>query len=195
MKTVRCRRLFDYWNERRGSRAAPERGDLEPGAIRQLLADSFIVAADGGDGHVLRLAGTRMCALFCREIKDTPIEALFASADRDELRDLIGIVTGEMAPVIAGASARPDVDTPAADFELLLLPLYYRGRHDARLLGMLAPVSVPYWLGTSAVATLSLGHWRHLGRNLRTVGDPTLPPRRAGENLRRLWVVLDGGRR
>ena len=41
MKTAATRKLFAYWNARRGSRLAPERGDIEPGAIREILGDSF----------------------------------------------------------------------------------------------------------------------------------------------------------
>src|SRR5258705_2641434 len=33
MKSASTSKLFAYWNERRGSRLAPERGDIEPGAI------------------------------------------------------------------------------------------------------------------------------------------------------------------
>lgn len=190
MKTASCRRLFDYWNERRGSRAAPERGELEPGAIRQLLADSFVLSVDAAAGHPLRLAGTRLCALFCREIKGTPFESLFAAECRQDVVDLVGIVAHELAPVVAGVTARPADDAPVAALELLLLPLYMRGRHDARLLGIMAPLVVPYWIGSCPAADLSLGALRHL----RVTAAPAPPRRRLAETMRRSWVVLDGGR-
>jgi hypothetical protein len=191
MKTDSCRRLYEYWNQRRGSRAAPERGELEPGSIRQLLADSFVVAIDAATGHPLRLAGTRVCALFCREIKGVPFGGLFAPDCRAEIRDLVEIVAHELTPVVAGVVGRPGHELPPVDLELLLLPLYHRGRSDARLLGMLAPLTVPYWIGTHAVAGLSLGPLRHL----RVVAAPALAPDRMPEVVRRNWTVLDGGRR
>jgi hypothetical protein len=190
MKTNSCRALFEYWNERRGSRAAPERGDLEPGAIRQLLGDSFMIAVDAPAGYPLRLAGTRMCALFCREIKGLPFQDLFDTDGRVEIGDLIRVVTREASPIVAGVTARSDDDLPAADLELLLLPLYQRGRRDLRMLGLLVPVAVPYWLGARAVDQLELGAWRHLLPPAAPA--PTLRPppnrRRAG------WVVYEGGR-
>jgi hypothetical protein len=189
MKTDSCRRLYEYWNQRRGSRAAPEREELEPGAIRQLLADSFVVAVDPVAGHPLRLAGTRMCALFCREIKGLPFGVLFASECRDEIRDLVEIIAHELTPVVAGVTGRPGLGLPAADLELLLLPLYHRGRSDARLLGMLSPLAVPYWIGTHAVAGLELGPLRHLN------ATPSSATRRMPETVGRTWTVLDGGRR
>jgi hypothetical protein len=191
MKTAACRRLFDYWNERRGSRAAPERGDLDPGAIAPILSDSFMLAVDAAAGHPLRLAGTRMCALFCREIKGVPFENLFPPECRRDVGDLVVVVADELAPVVAGVTVQPAGDLPAADVELLLLPLYVNGRRNARVLGLFAPLVVPYWIGTYPVVGLSLGAWRHL----RVVAAPPLVPVRLPAAIRRSWVVLDGGRR
>jgi hypothetical protein len=69
MKHPANRELYGYWNERRGDRLAPERADIEPSAIRQVLGDTFVLAADGIAHHPFRLAGTRLCALFGRELK------------------------------------------------------------------------------------------------------------------------------
>ena len=69
MKHPASRRLFSYWEELRGKRPAPERAEIEPGAIRQILSEAFIVALDPAAGYSFRLAGTRVCALFCRELK------------------------------------------------------------------------------------------------------------------------------
>jgi hypothetical protein len=191
MKTVSCRRLYEYWNALRDGRAAPERDEIEPGAIRQVLADSFVLMVDADAGHPMRLAGTRVCALFCREIKAVPFVDLFEADDRDDVRDLVAIVANEMTPVIAGVAGRAGPDVPDADLELLLLPLYLRGRSNARMLGMMAPLSVPYWIGTHRIDGLSLGSWRHLN----AIAAPALAPGRVPEVARRGWVVLDGGRR
>ena len=69
MKHAASRELYAYWEGKRGSRPAPERAEIDPGAIRGALGDTFILALDRGAGHPLRLAGTRVCALFGREIK------------------------------------------------------------------------------------------------------------------------------
>src|SRR5215469_2101579 len=70
MKHAACRELYAYWDERRGKRPAPERAEIEPGAIRHVLSDALILGLDAGTGHPFRLAGTRMCALFGRELKN-----------------------------------------------------------------------------------------------------------------------------
>ena len=82
MKHPASRELFAYWDERRGKHSAPERADIEPGAIRQVLSDAFILALDGGAGHPFRLAGTRVCALFGRELKGEPFIGLWAGASQ-----------------------------------------------------------------------------------------------------------------
>jgi hypothetical protein len=69
MKHPSNRELFDYWNERRGERLAPERADIEPAAIRHVLGDTFVIEMSGSDSHQFRIAGTRLCALFGRELK------------------------------------------------------------------------------------------------------------------------------
>ena len=47
MKHPSNRELFNYWNERRGPRLAPERADIEPSAIRHVLGDTFVLEASG----------------------------------------------------------------------------------------------------------------------------------------------------
>ena len=69
MKHPSNRDLFGYWNERRGARLAPERADIEPSAIRQILGDTFVLEVDSRASHPFRIAGTRLCALFGRELK------------------------------------------------------------------------------------------------------------------------------
>jgi hypothetical protein len=171
MKTAPTRNLFAYWNARRGSRLAPERGDIEPGAIREILGDSFIITFDPADDHPFRLAGTRVCGLFGRELKSTPFVHLFDLESRERIRGLAATVADEANPVVAGVAART-AEGSDADLELLLLPLYHRGKMRVRLLGVLAPVVVPYWLGAECVVTLALGAARHLGGAIATAEAP-----------------------
>ena len=56
MKHASSRELHAYWDHQRGTRPAPERADIEPGAIRGALSDTFIVALNRGAGYPFRLA-------------------------------------------------------------------------------------------------------------------------------------------
>ena len=188
MKHAASRELYAYWEERRGERSAPERTEIEPGAIRQVLSDAFILALDGGAGHPFRLAGTRVCALFGRELKGESFIGLWAASSQPTLRDLLAILLDERVGTVAGVSAQ-NTDGEPVDLELLLLPLAASRPSLARTIGILAPLQIPSWLGSSPVGTLTLGGRRHVGASLESRRLPRfLAPRR------RHLVVHEGGR-
>jgi hypothetical protein len=193
MKHPSNRELFDYWNERRGSRLAPERADIEPSTIRGVLGDTFVLEADGTVSHPFRIAGTRLCALFGRELKGESFIQLWQRSAQTALRELIAVVAEEKIGVIASATGATADDTLApVNLELLLLPLAYRLRNDARVLGALAPLATPYWLGARAIGPLTLGMFRHIGAPAEGVAAPRF--RAAAGRLRHGLTVYDGGR-
>jgi hypothetical protein len=193
MKHPSNRDLFAYWNERRGARLAPKRTDIEPGAIRQVLGDTFVLEVDGRAQHPFRLAGTRLCALFARELKGEGFLGLWERSGQAAMRELIAVVMEERVGIVAQvtATAAGDALLPV-NLELLMLPLAYDTRSEARLLGAMAPTVVPYWLGVKATGPLTLGMFRHIGPAL----DMTVPPRfrSATGRLRHGLTVYDGGR-
>jgi hypothetical protein len=192
VKHSSTRELYDYWNHQRGDRTAPERAEIEPGAIRRTLGDSFILAYDPQGGHPFRLAGTRICGLFIRELRSEPFESLWDPVDRPAVHRLLGAVADEMGAVIAGATGRT-AEGYQVDLELLLLPLRHRGKTHARQIGVLAPLTRPYWLGSSPVGSLALGSHRHLGSVSGTL-VPVKLPAPAAPKVRHRFVVYDGGR-
>jgi len=191
MKHSSSRELFAYWNECRGARYAPERGDIDPGAIRGALGDSFILALDGDEAR-FRLAGTRVCALFCRELRGLSFLGLWSQESRAIVETLLRAGVDETVGSVAGAVGH--VTDGEVDLELLLLPLLHRGRQDGRLIGILAPLRVPYWLGTQPLRELRLGTHRHVGP-LITSSLNSLPSALPTERRsRRGLVVYQGGR-
>lgn len=70
MRQKNSRQLFEYWNRVRDGRPAPRREEIEPSDIRQILSDTFILEVSGKMRTIsYRLAGTRLCAAFGRELK------------------------------------------------------------------------------------------------------------------------------
>jgi hypothetical protein len=194
MKHASTRQVFEYWNERRGNRSAPERGDIEPGPIRRALGDTFILAQDPrGDGYHFRLAGTRLCALFCRELKNTSFLKLWAPPAQSAMHDYLAAAVVEDAGFVAGVSGH-NTGGASLELELLLLPLLHRDRSQPRLLGVLAPLMNPYWLGTRALEELCCGTIRYLGVAANTADAPRLVPLSDNVRLRHGLVVYDGGR-
>ncbi|MGE3149870.1 MAG: PAS domain-containing protein [Pseudorhodoplanes sp.] len=186
MKHPANKELFAYWDACRGTRAAPDRDDIDPAALRRLLADTFILTVDAEKGHPFRLAGTRLCALFGRELKGTSFTALWHESDQATLVDLLDGVIGEPGGLVAGIIAETD-DGFAADAEMVLLPLARLHEPAHRLLGRLATHPQPFWLGAKT-ATLSLQGFRYLEPAHRIPRDP-LVLRRHG------FTIYEGGRR
>ena len=193
MKHPSNRDRVAYWNERRGTRLAPDRADIEPSAIRRVLGDTFVLAADGLAHHPFRLAGTRLCALFGRELKEESFIKLWERSGQNAMRELIAVVMEEKVGVIASVTGATSDDTVlAVNLELLLLPLAYTSRTEARVLGALAPLTAPYWLGAKAVGPLQLGMFRHLGSAVETVAPPRFVS--ATGRIKHGLTVYDGGR-
>lgn len=192
MKHPSVRELYDYWNAQRGLRAAPERSDIEPGAIRRALADTFVLAYDRQTGHSFRIAGTRLCAAFARELRGAAFIDLWDQESRHRMHDLLAVVTHECVGVVAGARGR-NAEGACLNLELVVLPLRHRTPTDARLLGALAPTEVPYWFGMNPLGRLSLGTIRYLGRDAAVPAKPSVAPPQPGGRIRHGLVVYDGG--
>jgi hypothetical protein len=192
MKHPSNRELFDYWNERRGERLAPERADIEPSAIRHILGDTFVLEVSGIESHLFRIAGTRLCALFGRELKSESFLKLWQRSGQTAIRELIAVVMDKKAGIVASVTGATSDDTLApVSLEMLLLPLAYQSRSDARVMGAMAPMAAPYWLGAKAVGPLTLGMFRHIGAS----ADMTVPRfKAAAGRLKHGLTVYDGGR-
>ena len=193
MKHPSTRAVFEYWDKRRGSRPAPERGDIDPTDIRHALGDTFMLAADFVDQLRFRLAGTRVCALFCREIKGEAFADLWDEASRKAVDELMTVVNGENAGVVGGIVAHTE-EGATAELELLLLPLAHSGHARIRALGVLAPSVVPYWLGAQPVVDLDLVTVRHIGPEQQGGAFPRFGRTPAVSRLRHGFVVYSGGR-
>ncbi|TVR08363.1 MAG: PAS domain-containing protein [Salinarimonadaceae bacterium] len=191
MKHAATRMLFSYWDALRGERAAPDRGEIEPGEIRHILADTFILENEDGPAR-FRLAGTRLCALFGCELKNAPFSAIWDPAAPDDGVRQIDIVTSETAGIVAGIVGESTRGEPL-DMELLLLPMRHRGRTHSRIIGALSPAIVPLWIGYDRLSHIRLTSMRVIwpvGRkNVASILQEEAPSER-----RRKFVVHPGGR-
>ena len=138
MKHPSTREFFAYWDEKRGGARAPERSELEPGAVRELLGDIFVLSYDAAAGYPFRVAGTRVCALLGCDLKDKSFSALFAADARREIEEIVAVVAEEMLAAVAGITATSEDGSPA-HLELLLLPFNARAHAPISLTGLLAP--------------------------------------------------------
>jgi hypothetical protein len=193
MKHASTRALFDYWNRKRGRRAAPDRSVIDPADIRHVLGDTFMLAADFVDDIRFRLAGTRVCALFTREIKGEAFNAQWSSSSSEHIEGLLSVVINENIGAVAGVTGRTE-NGDEVELELLLLPLAHAGQARIRALGVLAPLTPPYWLGERPVVELELKTLRHLNGQQPDTGAPRFGQPREGQRLRHGFQVYTGGR-
>ena len=157
MKHPASREFFAYWDGKRGHARAPDRSEIEPGALRELLGDIFVLSYDAAAGYPFRVAGTRVCALFGRDVKDRSFSALFSAETRREIEEIVAAVGDEMLPAIAGLTATTPRGT-RAHFELLLLPFNNRAHTPISLTGMLAPFESDHEI----IGELQLTSWRYI---------------------------------
>jgi hypothetical protein len=162
MKHPSSRALFAYWDDQRGNAKAPDRTRFEPGAVRELLGDSFVLAYRPDAGLPFRVAGTRVCALLGRDVKDQAFAALFTAQSHDAVQDLVAMVVDDLLPTVAGINAVA-ADGVIIPLELLLLPFNPRPYTPPSLTGLLTalhPVRCP-------IDDLTLTSWRVLQSPLR----------------------------
>jgi hypothetical protein len=202
--------LFHYWNRLRDGRSAPKRTEIEPADIKALLADTFIIEKDARGEAVFRLAGTRLCAAFGRELKGFSFSSLWNEKDQRLIGRLAhGVFASKSVVVITfDGISRNGRETA---FELLLLPLD-GGLENPRCLGVVSASAKPYWLGADPVVEARIDSVRLIDpdrepmflKNRPAVPVHSLAPSAAtlagrqteparGRRIRHL-VIFDGGR-
>jgi hypothetical protein len=158
MKHPSNREFYSYWDDKRGGARAPDRSEIEPAAVRELLGDIFVLSYDAAAGHPFRVAGTRLCALLGCDLKNRSFAALFAADGRSEIQEIVAVVAEEMLAAVAGITATAE-DGSLAHLELLLLPFNARAHAPISLTGLLAP----FESGHNVLRDFKLTSWRYLG--------------------------------
>jgi hypothetical protein len=165
--------LHAYWNQLRGRRSAPERKDVDPAAIRGVLADTFVLDFDVSRGFPFRIAGSRANALFLRELRGFSFLDLWRVADREDLESILHCVADEAQAFLIGAKAGPP-GHDAVGVEVILLPLRHHGLTHSRILGGLAVHAAPAWMALRSAGPIALTSLRAL--------DPSTGKARAPED-------------
>ncbi|MBZ9897675.1 MULTISPECIES: PAS domain-containing protein [unclassified Mesorhizobium] len=200
--------LFQYWNRLRDGRPAPKRSEVEPADIKSLLADTFILERDTRGQAVFRLAGTRLCASYGRELKGFSFPSLWREKDQRLVSKLIHGVFDQKSVVLImfeGFSR----NGRSNKFELLALPLD-GGVENPRCLGVISAVEKPFWLGADPLTDALIDSIRvidpekELLASRPAIDVPSLVPAEleAPETISALGrarrirhlVVFDGGR-
>ncbi|MBL4646513.1 MAG: PAS domain-containing protein, partial [Rhizobiales bacterium] len=143
-------RLFSYWNEKRRGMAAPWRTDINPGDIRDILPEVFLLER-GDDGRFYyRLAGTKLCQNTRRELKGQRILAQYSDLDRRKLQMALSQVATKGSVFVAellGMSQQGQT----VEQHMLVLPLRHGEVEFPRLIGVCINAEEPQWLGRDPI--------------------------------------------
>lgn len=204
MKHKNTQAVFEYWRRRRLGARVPSRSDIEPSDIHALLGDTFILECDRSDTAPLRLAGSRICALFNNELKGMDFLDFWQGRNRATLNEAITIGREDGSCVLLGWQGNTRRDYKVAG-ELILLPLSMGGGPVLRIMGTFVPLTLPFWLGSVPLVSLDVRSLRILDPDARptaiplrrvvAVTPPPVPPRaRPGRSVAHL-TVYEGGLR
>lgn len=154
--------LYAYWDRVRNGRFAPRRFEVEPAKIAALLPETFIAEGAGLLGCRFRLAGTKICEQFGRELRGADLLSLWQEADRDAVASLLHTVLADGAVGYGRFTAYTRAERHTG-FEFVLLPLIHTGDTINRILGAITAIEPPFWLGAEPlirqeIVELNL-HW------------------------------------
>ncbi|WP_426126090.1 PAS domain-containing protein [Pararhizobium sp. PWRC1-1] len=208
MRSKTAIEIYAYWDELRGHRDVPARSQIEPGHIRNILPDLFILEKTPRGDIRFRLAGTRICALFARELRGSTFDALWLAEQTSRLARIADDVMAQKTPVVLSASSLAGT-ADRLPTEIILLPLRSPDGVVDRIIGALVPLSRPLWLEATPVNYLDLGGIRVIDiektnlfaqnrpeKPLPASSQPMINHSLAGAIRRVLHLrVLEGGRR
>ena len=160
MKHATSRELYEYWNRVRGSERAPLRSAIEPSDIRRILGEMFILEVRrarqlpgpaGRDARVRDLLPGDQGHQLPRPVvgRGPPRDG---NACRRGLRGRRGGGRDRRRPRPRASKRSP--------CELILLPLRHGGPTFDRVLGSLAVMERPYWLGNEPVVRQTIASLR-----------------------------------
>lgn len=208
MKHRNTRELYEYWSRLRGDLAAPFRGAIEPSEIHSLLGDTFILESANPAHYPFRLAGTRLCSHFGRELKGRNFLSMWSEPDIDAIDTLLSAVCIDAAAAVLGVETFNERGQ-SAPWEMVVLPLSRGGRIYDRILGLMAPLERPYWLEIYPVIRQTITSLRLIWPDEQPIlfhpaptpvpsrpEIPEVPPAAFLQGRRRHhFIVLDGGKR
>jgi hypothetical protein len=199
--------LFQYWNRLRAGRPAPKRSEIEPADIKTLLADTFILEKDARGEAVFRLAGTRLCATYGRELKGFAFASLWKQKDQRMIHRLAYDAFDTKSVVMIRYRGTSEANR-FIDFELIMLPLD-GGLEHPRCMGVVSTFEKPFWLGADPIieSAIDTVHVVDPDRepvflaNRPAIAVPSLAPSQIAltqgpSRVRRIrhLIVLEGGR-
>ncbi len=145
------RQLFRHWEMLRAERACPTRDEFTFEPIKAIMPDLMVIDRDYlRNSFRYRLAGTRLCNLFNRNLTATNVLAGWDSFENDVIsRHLLTVINQKQPAVIRMRFTTDRGQVVAA--ELLAIPVQMRGSHRVQIIGGLFPFRAAQSLGHTSI--------------------------------------------
>jgi len=198
MRFEKSKELYSYWLGLKGGRLAPERSEIQPNDIRSLLGDTFILEVNHAAKYVVyRLAGTRLCAAYGRELKGLGYLVNWREEDNIDILKAISGVYSSYTPSVISHHAQTE-QKRFMEYETLLLPLQPLDDGTTRILGISSPKKIAFWHGSEPVVSNHVRSIRRIGGHIENNNDEALilaPPEMHMEESHKTEDMLDTERK
>lgn len=138
MRQDAATKILAYWESLQGDAPVPSAASVDPRALKGHLPDIFMLERLDRAVFAFRLAGTRMCARFGRELRDHDFIRLFPAAQQGEMLTRLNQALQAGESVVLDALAAT-LDGRTIETQIVLMPLTDGEGNVVRLLGALLP--------------------------------------------------------
>jgi hypothetical protein len=187
------RQLFSYWEKLRAERACPTREEFEFGPIKHEIPDMIVIDRDFlRNSFKYRLAGSRPCALFGRNLTGSDVMAGWGNFETDVITRHLNTALNQKQPAVIRMRLTTDRGHVVAA-ELIALPVQMRGSSRMQIIGGIFPFRAAQSLGHDTIVHQELASARVIWTEHLTA-EPEVqvmpPPTSTGRN----FTLIDGGK-
>jgi hypothetical protein len=155
MLNAHTEKLLSYWRRLRADRSMPRKTEIDPRAIKDHLAFSFLIQRDGADKFTFRLAGTGLCELFGQELKGHNFIHYWADEAKAGARTALGRVAHLAVPTVAVCVAET-ADLKPLRGEMILVPFEGDRGEGTMMLGHFQPLEPLARLGGKKIVRIRM---------------------------------------
>lgn len=185
------RALFRYWEAVRGEMSAPPRDWLDLQKIRMLVPHLFMIERRPGQIYAWRLAGTRVCQLWGKELTGRPAFAEGDRFERESISRLLDGVVDAHQPFVLRFRLHSDAG-PSVAAELVGTPLRARQGNATYVFGVIMPFREVIRSQHDQVTSFELSTARTIWTEPVPGADRSASSR---SNSQQAFQVINGGRR
>lgn len=142
MKHKNSHLLVGYWGRLRKGRDVPDQTDVDPRAIKRMLAYTFILDMTQIARPTYRLAGTGLCERFGMELKGSNFLAHWETQSGVALASLLKQALRMKKPVCLSSIAAT-ASNGMVELETTLVPVSFNGTEATRFLGLVQVLGDP----------------------------------------------------